>query len=179
MRTTPTSPGNGAARAGAPVVDPPARLDDLLPLDAAQLGVLYAAAATPRLPDLSGDLRGRLLAWAGVPRAMGAVFRAMQRSDHFPWRGKTFRHDSDSQGDGDNRLFADRFHRYRFLTSIGPSRSGSGDAVQLEYDLAENPFFVRALHDEIRELRPGLYLGQGYLMRPGAPRLLLYFGLER
>lgn len=180
MRTTTSTPHtNGASRSGAPVPPVPARLDELLALDAAQLDVLYAAALTPRLPELSGDLRGRLLAWAALPRPVDALFRALQRSDRFPWRGKSFRHDTGAAGDGDNRLFADRFHRYRFLTTIGPSRAGAFDAVQLDYDLAENPFFVRALHDEIRQLGKGLYLGQGYLMRPGAPRLLLYFGLER
>lgn len=179
----PSTSTNGASRAAGvsaapPFAAAPERLDELLALDAPQLAALYATATTPRLPDLSGDLRGRLLAWAALPRPIDLALRAMQRSDRFPWRGKTFRHDTELAGDGDNRLFADRFHRYRFLTTVGPSRAGAFDAVQLDYDLAENPFFVRALHDELRELRPGLYLGQGYLVRP-SPRLLLYFGLAR
>jgi hypothetical protein len=51
--------------------------------------------------------------------------------------------------------------------------------VHLDYDHPGNPFFIRAIHDELRRLRDGLYLGQAYLIRPGTPRLLLYFGLER
>ncbi len=78
-----------------------------------------------------------------------------------------------------NRVFTDRLRLFRFETTIARSRAGDFDAVQLDYDHPGNPFFVRAIHDEVRRLRPGLFLGQAYLTRPGRPRLLLYFGLER
>jgi hypothetical protein len=179
MHTTTTSKSNGAGQhAGAPS-SMPARLDDLLDLDARRLEALYAAASVPSLAELSGDLRGRMLAWPAIGGAPGSLLRWMARRDRFPWRGKTFRAASGERGDGDNRVFADRLHLFRFTTSIGPSRGGDFDAVHLDYDHAGNPFFIRAIHDEVRRLRDGLYLGQGYLTRPGPPRLLLYFGLER
>ena len=35
--------------------------------------------------------------------------------------------------------------------------SESFDAFQLDYDNRDNPFFVRAIKDEVRQLRPGLF----------------------
>jgi hypothetical protein len=180
MRTTPSSSKtNGAAARAAQTSAMPARLDDLLELDPGRLAALYAAASVPRLADLTGDLRGRMLAWHGVRGLGAAALRALGKWDRFPWRGKSFRHATANEGEGDNRVFADRFHLFRFATSIGLSRAGQFDAVHLDYDHPGNPFFIRAIHDEVRQLRPGLYLGQAWLMKPFAPRLLLYFGLER
>jgi hypothetical protein len=180
MKTTPTPTKtprtNGAAARGASL---PTRLDELVELDDPTLQALYAAASVPPLPDLSGDLRGRMLAWRGLGGTPAALLRALARSDRFPWRGKSFRHHSAERGDGDNRVFVDRFHLFRFTTSIGPSWAGAFDAVHLDYDHPGNPFFIRAIHDELRQLRPGLYLGQAWLVRPGTPRLVLHFGLER
>jgi hypothetical protein len=36
---------------------------------------------------------------------------------------------------------------------------------------------IRAIKDEIREVRPGLYLGQAYFQLRTGPRLVLYFAL--
>jgi hypothetical protein len=49
--------------------------------------------------------------------------------------------------------------------------------VQLDYDHPENPWLIRAIKDEIREVRPGLYLGQAYFQLRTGPRLVLYFAL--
>ena len=155
----------------------PERLEELLALDARDLRLLYEAARTPRLPDLSGTLRGRILALSvgGLP---AAASRAWASSNLFPWKGKTFRHTGDTTGTGDNTLFLDRFHAWKFATSIGRSRAGAFDAVHLDYDLPGNPLYLRVIKDELRELRPQLYLGQFYLV-VGArtPRLIGYFGL--
>jgi hypothetical protein len=166
-----------ARHGDAPPPALPDRLDDLLALEARDLRLLYEAAYTPKLTALSGSLRGRILALPGVHGLPAAAMRAFARSSAFPWRGKTFRHTDERHGMGDNRLFADRFHAWRYATSIGPSRAGAFDAVHLDYDQPGNPFYVRRIRDELRELRPGLYLGQAYLLL-GAPRLFLYFGLE-
>ena len=76
-------------------------------------------------------------------------------------------------------MLVDRLRLYRFETSIGPSRAGDFDALQLDYDLPENPFFIRPIEDELRQLRDGLYLGQAYLRLRGTASLVLYFGLSR
>jgi hypothetical protein len=78
-----------------------------------------------------------------------------------------------------NRVVLDRWRLYRFETSIGPSRAGDFDALQLDYDNRDNPFFIRPIKDEMRELSTGLWLGQAYLQLPRAAHLVLYFGLTR
>ena len=84
----------------------------------------------------------------------------------------------EEKGEGINRVILDRWRLYRFETFIGRSRAGAFDSLQLDYDRPDNPFFIRPIRDEIRELSPGLYLGQAWLevgARP--PALVLYFGL--
>jgi hypothetical protein len=164
--STPKSP-----RASAPT------LDGLLDLDARALEALYREARVPRIADVHGDLRGRMLAVLGVRGRAARAVRAFAGSNAFPWRGKTFAPHDEHGGSGENRVFSDRLHVFRFETFIGPSRAGDFDAVQLDYDKPQNPFVIRAIKDEIREIAPRLYLGQAYLELSGRARLVLYFGL--
>ncbi len=154
-------------------------LDALLDLDAGTLEALYHQARPPRIEELSGDLPGRMLATVVLPGAVAAPVRRFAGTKAFPWKGKTFRPLGADHGEGDNRILSDRIHRFRFTTNIGPSRAGAFDALHLDYDHAENPFFIRAVQDELRTLHEGLWLGQAYLATKGAPRLVLYFGLAR
>ena len=167
----------------ATTVQPPATtvfggtLDDLLALDARALEQLYRGARVPRLEDVRGDLRGRMLAVVDLPSVLRGPVRAFAGSDAFPWRGKSFQPRDAHAGEGVNRVFSDRLRLFTFGTFVGPSRAGAFEAVQLDYDRPSNPFFIRAIKDEIRELRPGLWLGQAWLHAGGTDRLVLYFGL--
>jgi hypothetical protein len=118
-----------------------------------------------------------MLSVIGLPGPVAGLVRQFAASNVFPWRGKSFQPRDEQHGDGINRVVSDRFHLYRFETFVGPSRAGNFDAVQLDYDNPDNPFFIRPIKDEIRQLSPGLYLGQAYLQLSGSPRLVLYFGL--
>jgi hypothetical protein len=157
----------------------PSSLDDLAALGCDELLALYRQARTPAVTDLRGDLRGRMLAINGAGPRLFRWLRAFAAWSRFPWRGKTFTPRSQVTGEGINRVFGDRRPRrwFRFETSIAPSRAGDFGAFQLDYDLEENPFFIRAIKDEVREVAPGLFLGQAYVMWFGKPRLALYFGL--
>jgi hypothetical protein len=157
----------------------PERLDDLLALSTEQLAELYAQASVPTVPSLSGDLRGRMLAWQGVRGVLAKVINVLGSSNRFPWRGKSFSHQADLSGEGINRVFTDKLRLFKFTTFVGPSRGGAFEAVQLDYDHPTNPFFIRMIKDEVRQLRPGLFLGQAYLDLKSAPRLVLYFALEK
>ncbi len=153
-------------------------LDALLDLDSVELGGLYRGASVPVLADVHGDLRGRMLAIPALEKnPVGELPRFLARQSWFPWRGKSFMPRTDAAGEGMNRVVSDRFRLFRFETFVGKSRAGDFDAVQLDYDLPENPFFIRAIKDEIRELSPGLWLGQAWLRVSGAEHLGLYFGL--
>ena len=160
----------------------PRRLDDLAALRAPTLLELYRTAEVPSVPELDGELRGRMLAVRGVGRIGFALLRAFAAWRHFPWRGKSFAaHTSATRGDGINRVLGDARPRrwFRFETFVGPSRADGGDAFQLDYDNADNPFFIRAIKDEVRRVAPGLFLGQAYIVLFGKPRLALYFALSK
>ena len=153
-------------------------LDRLLSRSTPELETLYRSATTPRLPDVAGDLRGRMLAWSMLstrPRLAGAL-RAFASARSFPWCGKSFTPGA-QRGEGINRIFSDRARLFRFETSIAKSRAGDFDALQLDYDLPGNPSIIRRIKEEIRELEPGLWLGQAYLQTPSRDLLWLYFGL--
>lgn len=153
-------------------------LDDLLSFPIPTLERLYAEASVPTLTDIEGDLVGRMLEVCDLPSRLKPLIRRWAGSKRFVWRGKSFRPLAPTVGRGINRVVSDRVKWYPFLTHVGPSRAGDFDAVQLDYDLPENPFFIRAIKDEIRELRPGLFLGQAYLNFE-TPYLALYFALEQ
>jgi hypothetical protein len=154
-------------------------LDALLALDTETLARLYATARVPNLADVRGDLRGRMLATTVLGGRAARAIRSFASSSTFPWRGKTFTPKDAPRGDGINRVVRDRWHLYRFETFIGRSRAGDFDALQLDYDNKDNPFFIRPIKDEMRELSPGLWLGQAYLQLPHGANLVLYFGLAR
>jgi len=158
------------------------QLDELLAYAPDQLRRLYEAASVPRLDAVSGDLRGRMLAWPKAGARTSRALRALASADRFPWRGKSFVPHVDGgvsrAGEGINRVGVDALRLFRFETFVGKSRAGDFEAVQLDYDLPENPFYIRAVKDEIRELRAGLYLGQAWLAARGKEHLVLYFALE-
>jgi hypothetical protein len=174
--SVPSAPSEADAASSAARL---ARLDALLDRSPSELKVLYEGARAPRIGDVHGDLVGRMLVWpflAGRPALAGAL-RAFAGARSFPWRGKTFHPQSESRGGGVNRVVSDRFRLFRFDTFIAPSRAGDFDALQLDYDLPSNPPVIRSIKDEIRELEPGLWLGQAWLKTRTRERLWLYFAL--
>lgn len=174
------APSRGPAATSGP--GPSARtLDDLAAMGPDQLAALYRAAATPTVPALDGHLVGRMLAVPVLPAWLGRLLRRFAAWARFPWRGKSFTARDGARGEGINRVFGDVKPRrwFRFDTFIAPSRAGAFDAFQLDYDNPGNPALIRAIKDEVREVAPGLFLGQAYFMWRGKPRLVLYFGLAR
>src|SRR4051794_6839018 len=106
-RSTPRSPRsltmNVTPQAATPTsVVPPfsGSLDDLLALDTAALAALYQSARVPRLTDVSGDLRGRMLSVVGLPAPIAGPVRMFAGSSVFPWRGKSFLPQSAERGEG-------------------------------------------------------------------------------
>jgi hypothetical protein len=153
------------------------RLDDLLGRPLEEIEALYRDAKVPALDDVRGDLRGRMLATTVLGGRWVKRAERWASSRFFPWRGKSFMPRDANAGEGINRVGIDRLRLYRFETRIDASKAGDFDALQLDYDLPDNPGVIRAIEDEIRELSPGLWLGQAYLRIGGQPVLILYFGL--
>lgn len=156
-------------------------VDDLLALDVATLERMYREARTPSIRDLEGDLVGRMLPAPAAHRTVQNAMRTLARQPLFPWKGKTFAPRDMHSGEGWNRVFSDKNLWFRFTTAIGPSRAGNFDALHLDYDHPENPFFIRVIQDEVRTVAPGLWLGQAWLRAGVAgkkPLLALYFALQ-
>lgn len=154
------------------------QLDDLLDLEPDRLEALYRQAEVPDLACVRGDLRGRMLAVVALPGPLRRLARRAAGARWFPWRGKSFTPHGTEAGEGINRVLRDGWRWYRFTTALGPSRAGPFPALQLDYDHPENPGFIRAIKDEVRLVRPGLLLGQAWLLVRGRARLVLWFGLE-
>lgn len=153
-------------------------VDGLLKLDSDALLKLYRGARTPRLREISGDMIGKLVIGCGIAPPIDRWLSDLLRETN-GWNGKTFRQQDDRRGDGFNRMFEETRHMFPFNTYIGRSRAGDFDALQLDYDVPENPFHIRAVKNEIRELSPGLYLGQAYVRVLGRSRLACYFSLVK
>src|SRR5687767_11433621 len=102
-------------------------LNALLEMPPDHLRELYVGASTPRIENVQGPLRGRMLAWQDVHGAGAKILRTLASTSQFPWRGKSFFPNGTSSGEGVNRVFADRFTLFRFVTSIGKSRAGDFD----------------------------------------------------
>jgi hypothetical protein len=180
METTPQrSEGrNGHARSTATVRSHD--LDSLAALDVDALGRLYADGKAPTsLAVLEGHPRGRMLAVKKLDR--GPIFNALRKfaaASKFPWGGKTFMGKGDS-GEGVNRVHLGGRHQlFPFHTRLGPSVVDGKPCVVLDYDLSDNPGFIRAIHDEVREVDDGLFLGPAMWKTKSGPVFVLWFALD-
>jgi hypothetical protein len=155
-------------------------LDDLARLSLDALETRYRESTAPRVDALAGTPRGRMLTLAGPlgRPPLADLLRRFSASPAFPWHGKSFTPKSDAHGRGVNRikLLGERFS---FETHLGPSVIDGAPCLVLDYALPDNPWFIKQIHDELREVRPGLYLGPAmWKSSKAAPRLMLYFAIE-
>ncbi len=185
MLTTASAP-SGATRTATHT------LDTLAQRSSAELDALYRAATvstTMRAAD--GMLVGRMLAVRGLPRFVANPLRRWAASRSFLWDGKTFQAASDTHGVGHNRVFIPgalgRQNLFPFDTAFGASAIDGKPTLILDYDLDANPTYIRHIHDEIREVSPGLFLGPAMwnrtLKRDGVSTasdksLVLWFALD-
>ena len=185
MSTAPTSASSmtAASRARAPLHS----LDTLAERTPEELDALYrAAAVSASLRAADGPLVGRMLTVRGVPPALARPLRRWAAAPSFVWEGKTFQAASDTQGMGHNRVnvpgVLGRQSLFPFATSFGPSALDGAPTLILDYDLDVNPGFIRRIHDEIREVSPGVFLGPAMWKTGRGPGrenvLVLWFALD-
>jgi hypothetical protein len=69
---------------------------------------------------------------------------------------------------------------YYFKTFVGKGKKDMNtDVFKLDYDLPENPFWIRAILDEVVEIAPQEYLGKIHVkVLPGYWISIGYFGLQ-
>lgn len=145
--------------------------------------VYRGASVSSTMRAADGALIGRMLTVRGVPGPLATPLRNWARSRSFVWGGKTFTASSDTRGEGINRVNVPgvfgRQNLFPFATSFGPSAIDGKTTLILDYDLDVNPGYIRKIHDEIREVQPGLFLGPA--MWKGANNkktLVLWFALD-
>jgi hypothetical protein len=149
-----------------------------------ELEALYrTASVSSTMHAADGALIGRMLAVRGLPKALGAPLRRFAGSRAFVWEGKTFQASSETRGVGHNRVSIPkalgRQNLFPFETSFGPSAIDGKPTLILDYDLDVNPGYIRKIHDEIREVSPGLFLGPAMWKGTGDKKaLVLWFALD-
>ena len=162
------------------VTTPTLDLDALSRMDVAALGELYARGAHPAEVDaLEGNPRGRMLAVRTLDRGVAAgAIRSLAGASFFPWGGKTFA-GRGARGTGVNRLHLFGRHQlFPFHTRIAESAIDGAPCIALDYDLPDNPGIIRKIHDEVREVSPGLFLGPAMWKTDRRPALVLWFALD-
>lgn len=158
-------------------------LDSLAERSLAELDGLYRAAQRPAsMRAADGPLVGRMLAVRGLPATLAAPLRRWAGSRAFVWEGKTFEASDDERGMGHNRVnlpgVLGRQGLFPFATRFDASALDGKPTLVLDYDLDMNPGYIRRIHDEIRELSPGLFLGPAMWKAARGPELVLWFALE-
>lgn len=158
-------------------------LDTLAARSHDELDALYrAATVSSTMHAADGKLVGRMLVVKGLPAGLAGPLRRWAASPSFVWEGKTFEASSDRRGTGHNRVFVPkalgRQNLFPFETSFGPSAVDGRPTLILDYDLAVNPGFIRKIHDEIREVSPGLFLGPAMWKTARAKAHVLWFALD-
>jgi len=71
-----------------------------------------------------------------------------------------------------------RQNLFPFETSFGPSAIDGKPTLILDYALDVNPSYIQAIHDEIREVAPGLFLGPAMWKGKDKKTLVLWFALD-
>ena len=159
-------------------------LDTLAQRSNDELDALYRAATVSQtMHAADGALVGRMLTVRGIPGPIANPLRRWAASRSFVWGGKSFSATSDTKGTGINRVVIPnvfgRQNLFPFDTLFGPSAIDGKPTLILDYDLDVNPGYIRHIHDEIREVSPGLFLGPA--MWKGArdkKTLVLWFALD-
>jgi hypothetical protein len=158
-------------------------LDTLAARSLDELDALYRGAnVSTTMHAADGALVGRMLTVRGLPGPLAGPLRRWAGSRSFMWEGKTFQASSDTHGVGHNRVFVPRAlgrqNLFPFDTLFGPSAIDGKPTLILDYDLDVNPSYIRHIHDEVREVTPGLFLGPAMWKSAREKTLVLWFGLD-
>jgi hypothetical protein len=159
-------------------------LDDLARMHSDELARLYADGTVPRsMSALDGALTGRMLAVKALEAGpIARRLRAFAGSKKFLWGGKTFSATAEREGTGINRVNAPgvlgRQNLFPFTTLYASSEVDGKTAIVLDYDHPENPPYIRRIHDEVREVSPGIFLGPAMWKAKHGPVTVLWFALD-
>jgi len=157
---------------------PTLRAIDLLRYRREECDALFGVLPAPRESAVDGVWRGAVMAVSGLdglPRMLAAALYSVLAQPVQPWRGKSFAGDSGANQWGG--LPGAAFGRYR--VSLRDSPEDARPVLWLDYDVPENPSFLRAIRGEARALRDDVLLCRMHLLRGARTTRVLYFTLER
>jgi hypothetical protein len=180
MLQTNTAPRASASKRTGGSLD----LDQLAARSFEDLEAMYRGAPEPTdLRGVDGRPRGRMLAVRSISNGvLGGAIRKFAGSRSFVWDGKTFSSHDALHGEGINRVqvpgVLGRQQLFPFATRIEASAIDGRKAIVLDYDLDQNPGMIRRIHDEIREVEPGLYLGPAMWKGASGKVTVLWFALD-
>ncbi len=110
-----------------------------------------------------------------VPNPKPAGFYKGSVSFKTTWQGKKF----DASSSSGINLISGK-EQYPFKTYIGIGiQDRSLDVYKIDYNIPQNPFWLRFILDEIVETSPGKYLGKVHINLFGFPFSLGYFQLKK
>lgn len=115
-----------------------------------------------------------------VPDALpDGLHRGSAKGYSGSWQGKKF----DREAKKGINLFknGDKVaEKYPFKTEVSKGVKDDKDVIKIDYNIPENPFYLRLILDEIVEVKPDEYLGKLHLrVVPGMPFTLAYFSLTK
>jgi hypothetical protein len=161
----------------------PRTLDELAALDHQELLKLYARATVPSdMTTLDGKLIGRMLAVRGTEHGpIHELVELLGAWPGFPWHGKTLHATSATEGTGINRVDIPALGKrdlYPFKTQFDRSALDGKPCVFINYDSDENPVYIRAIRDEVRQIAPGLFFGPVLIRHGKELTQILWFGIQ-
>jgi hypothetical protein len=133
---------------------------ELAALGCDELLALFCTLEAPTIAEMNGEFTASMLR---QPSMFAVAFWTWAlRNPVWPgiWLGKAFRPDGDSQGRGYNafRHFGRIVQRFPMRTLIAPSRYDGRPAFQLVYGAFRSACSIVNMVDEVRRVRPGVYL---------------------
>lgn len=139
-------------------------ITNLKQMSQAELDELYGNSSSGGLPD--GDSQGMALVLPGsiISKTLAPIIKLLA------WKGKVFYRD---QGFLFNKVSLFGFHLIKAQIYRGNSWIDGEDTIILDY--SKTSFVAKKIRDEIREIAPGVYLGQAYWGKTRVLNFVLQF----
>lgn len=140
---------------------------------------LFYAARAPRLEEMQGEYRAKVLSGGVLDGPTGYfthhVFPTGRLTPRFELLGKAFMPGEMNEGWGYNmflnRKTGETWRGLKMLTFVGPTTIGTDASASLHLDYGVyNGGVVRSMHDELRRVNDNLFICAGYLGFSGGPR---------
>ena len=139
-------------------------VDDLVNLSQAELDSLYKNSRTGNIPD--GDSQGTAIVLPGsvLAKVLIPLIKLLA------WQGKFFYRDRESLL---NKITFFGIKAIKAEVYRGESWLCGGESIILDY--SKTSFVAQKIRDEIREVAPGIYLGNAYWGRARILNFILQF----